>query len=75
MPASQSSFYLRFLLHEDEAQILGMEFTPMNGGKQVRVQGRYNHPEYEQEPELHPVAKAREIWKKLIDSGDWVRVR
>ena len=74
MPASQS-FYLRFLLHEDEAQILGMEFTPMNGGETVRVQGRYNCSEYEQDPEFLPVEKARALWKKLTDSGDWVRVR
>jgi len=63
------------IFYEDEAQIVGMDFTPINGGASVCVKDRYHHVEYEREARFLPVQEARKLWKSLLDSGKWERVR
>lgn len=66
---------LHFLAHEDEAQHTGVAFTP--AGSHVSIQWLYAFPEYQAEakPQLKPVAEARQLWRTLVASGDYVPVK
>lgn len=66
---------LHFLANEDEAQHTGYRFTPVSA-HMVRVERTYHHPEYADydPPKLYAVSKARELFKSLTASGEYVSV-
>lgn len=63
------SFGLNYLANEDEAEMTGYVFE-VHGDK-VILHTTYHHPEYEHEPEFLTRQQARDLWKRLVRTGDW----
>lgn len=64
-----TSYWLRFLEHEDEAQTTGMYFEVFPKIGIAWVKATYNHAEYERPAGKVTIAEARAIWKTAVSSG------
>ena len=61
------TFYLGYMLHEDEAQQTGMAFKPLDSNRVLVWTTFRGYPESEQESEkVMSTQEARELYRKLV---------
>ena len=65
------TFHLRFLAHEDEAQMTGYDFEV--DGNDVTVKTTFNYQEYEDmcKDQHMTLVEARQFWLELVSSGEF----
>ena len=71
---TKNSFRLIYLLCEDEGQMTGFTFYPLDADR-VAVQTTFIHEEYQNDPRIMSRAEARKLWQECLDSGDFDRCR